>query len=301
MMPVLILGGIYSGLFNATEAAAVSVVYALGVELYIHRSLHLKQVPAVFAEATVLMGSLLVIFAMAVGLNALLTELQIPDKAAAWITSLDLTPFTFLLILNGFLLVVGCLMDIISAIMILVPLLAPLALVCGIDPIHLGIVFIVNLELGYLTPPMGLNLFVSSSLFEKPLGEVIKSVVPFTGLLLVAVLIVSYVPTIAMGPVNALNDRPFVMSFPTGDRCATPERTDDLGDPLDEEPPPKGTPKEDDGEGKSIGDMMQDDTFQDVWGDESDDEKVEKKDDGKPKSIGDMMDDDAFQDVWDEE
>ncbi len=301
MLPVLILGGIYSGLFNATEAAAVSVVYALGVELYIHRSLHLKQVPAVFAEATVLMGSLLVIFAMAVGLNALLTELQIPDKAAAWITSLDLTPFTFLLILNGFLLVVGCLMDIISAIMILVPLLAPLALVCGIDPIHLGIVFIVNLELGYLTPPMGLNLFVSSSLFEKPLGEVIKSVVPFTGLLLVAVLIVSYVPTIAMGPVNALNDRPFVMSFPTGDRCATPERTDDLGDPLDEEPPPKGTPKEDDGEGKSIGDMMQDDTFQDVWGDESDDEKVEKKDDGKPKSIGDMMDDDAFQDVWDEE
>ncbi len=261
MLPVVILGGIYSGLFNATEAAAVSVVYALAVELYIHRALLLDQVPRVFGEATVLMGSLLVIFAMAVGLNALLAELQVPDKAAAWITSLDLTPITFMLILNGFLLIVGCLMDIMSAIMILVPLLAPLAAVCGIDPIHLGIVFIVNLELGYLTPPMGLNLFVSASLFDKSLGNVIRSVIPFTGLLLLAVLIVSYVPTISMGPINILNGKPFVAHFPEGKKCEVVTKSDDpLAEPT--KPPETG----------SIGDLMESDSFKDIWDDDDDED-----------------------------
>ncbi|MBM4291680.1 MAG: TRAP transporter large permease subunit, partial [Deltaproteobacteria bacterium] len=204
MLPVVILGGIYSGLFTATEAAAVSVVYSLVVELWIHRSLKVSDLPGVVGESTVLMGSLLVIFAMAVGLNDLLAELALPDKAVAWIQTQQLTPVTFLLILNGFLLIVGCLMDIMSAIMILVPLLAPMAAAYGIDPIHLGIIFIVNLELGYLTPPMGLNLFVSSSLFHKPVGEVVRSVVPFMGILAVALLLVTYIPTIALGPVRAL-------------------------------------------------------------------------------------------------
>ena len=277
MLPVVILGGIYSGLFNATEAAAVSVVYALGVELFIHRSLEVKQVAGVFGEATILMGSLLVIFAMAVGLNALLAEMQVPDKAAAWITSLDLTPFTFMLILNGFLLIVGCLMDIMSAIMILVPLLAPLAAVCGIDPIHLGIVFIVNLELGYLTPPMGLNLFVSASLFDKSLGNVIRSVVPFTGLLLVAVLIVSYVPTISVGAVNLLNDRPFVQAFPEGDQCVAAEKS---GDPLAEPQAPAET--------GSVGDMMESDEFKDLFGEDGDDDwdVTDDDDDDKKKKPG---------------
>ena len=198
LLPVVILGGIYSGLFTATEAAAVSVVYSLIIELFIHRELTLEKIPAVVSEAALLMGSLLVIFAMAIGLNHLLSDLEIPNRAAAWLMSFELTPITFMLVLNVFLLIVGCLMDIMSAIMILVPLLAPMAVLCGVDPIHLGIVFIVNLELGYLTPPMG--LFVSSSIFEKSLGEVIKSVVPFTGLLLVSVLIVTYVPTISSVP-----------------------------------------------------------------------------------------------------
>ena len=204
MLPVLILGGIYSGVFTATEAAAISVVYIVLVELLLHRSLKPSDLPGVIGESTILMGSLLVIFAMAVGLNDLLAELELPDRAATWIKSQELTPVTFMLILNGFLLLVGCLMDIMSAIMILVPLLAPMAASYGIDPIHLGIVFIVNLELGYLTPPMGLNLFVSSSLFEKSIGEVIRSVLPTLAILAVALMCVTYIPTISLGPVRAM-------------------------------------------------------------------------------------------------
>ncbi|GIW71795.1 MAG: C4-dicarboxylate transporter [Planctomycetota bacterium] len=214
MLPVLILGGIYSGLFTATEAAAVSVVYALGVELVIHRELRLEDIPRVFGEATVLMGSLLVIFAMAVGLNGLFADLELPQRAAAWLAAQELTPVGFLLALNGLLLLVGCVMDIMSAIMILVPLLAPMGDAMGIDPIHLGVVFIVNLELGYLTPPLGLNLFVSSTLFGTSLGAVIRAVAPFTAILLLALLIVTYVPTVSLGPVNLLKGRPFYAPFP---------------------------------------------------------------------------------------
>jgi len=239
-LPVVILGGIYSGIFTANEAAAVSVIYSLVVELCIHRELTVDKLPSVLAEAALLMGSLMVIFAMAVGLNQLLSDLEIPVRAANWIMSFEMTPFTFLLILNGFLLLVGCLMDIMSAIMILVPLLAPMALLCGIDPMHLGIIFIVNLELGYLTPPMGLNLFVSSSIFNQSLGQVIRAVIPFTLTLMVSVLVVTYVPTVSMGPVNLLDDeKSFYVPFPDKAACdipELPERDDDdadVGDPAD--------------------------------------------------------------------
>ncbi|MCA9545765.1 MAG: TRAP transporter large permease subunit, partial [Myxococcales bacterium] len=297
MLPVVILGGIYSGIFTATEAAAVSVVYALAVELFVHRELTLKEVPAVVGEATILMGSLLVIFAMAVGLNALLTDLGIPEAAANWITSLDLTPTTFMLLLNGFLLLVGCLMDIISAIMILVPLLAPMASLCGIDPIHLGVVFIVNLELGYLTPPMGLNLFVSSSIFNKGLSEVIRSVVPFTGLLLIAVLIVTYVPTVSLGPVNALNDKPVYVAFPDGKQCTAPAVDDGELGAEDED----GSAEGDDGS-KSISDLMEDDDVKALLDDDgSDDSDDAADDDGQPKSIQQLMKDDDVQDLLNDE
>lgn len=283
MLPVVILGGIYSGIFTATEAAVVSVVYSLVVELLIHRELKLADVPGVVAEATILMGSLLVIFGMAVALNALLTDLKIPDAAAAWIMSLDLTPFTFMLLLNGFLLLVGCLMDIMSAIMILVPLLAPLAALCGVDPIHLGVVFIVNLELGYLTPPMGLNLFVSSSIFGQSLGGVIRSVVPFTLLLLGALLIVTYVPTVSLGPVNALNGRPFHVPFPEGGACRV----------ADAEEPPLGEPAaEPAAAGASIGDLMESDAYKDALGED-------EGDDGA-KSIEELMNSDAYEGAFED-
>lgn len=299
MLPGVILGGIYTGIFTATEAAAVSVVYALIVELFIHGELKIKQVPAVFAEATILMGSLLVIFAMAVGLNALLSDLSIPERAAAWITSFELTPFTFMLVLNGFLLIVGCLMDIMSAIMILVPLLAPMAVLCGIDPIHLGVVFIVNLELGYLTPPMGLNLFVSSSIFEKSLGDVIKSVVPFTLLLLTAVMIVTYVPTISLGPVNLLKGRDFYVPFPSAVECKAPEGdADDLDDDLGLDDDDDDGDDGDSGS-KSIKDLMKDGGYKDAFDDDDDDD--DDDDGGGAKSIKDLMKGGGYKDAFDDD
>ncbi|MEM6295897.1 MAG: TRAP transporter large permease [Myxococcota bacterium] len=214
-LPALILGGIYTGLFTATEAAAVSVVYSLVVELYIHRTLTWSDIPKVLSEAGVLMGTLLIIMALAFGLNDFLVEQQVPDLAVEWITSQNLTPMQFLLLVNVFLLVVGALMDSISAILVIAPLLTPIAATLGIDPIHMGVIFIVNLEIGYLTPPIGINLFVASAAFKKPMGTVIKSVVPFIGLMFAGLMIVTYIPSVAVGPVNVLlRDKPFYEPFP---------------------------------------------------------------------------------------
>ncbi|MEE2643691.1 MAG: TRAP transporter large permease subunit [Myxococcota bacterium] len=228
-LPLLILGGIYGGLFTATEAAAVSVVYSLFVELFIHRSLSITALPAAVGKATVLMGSLLLIFAIAMSLNDLVVELELPDRAVAWIKSQELSPVSFMLLLNGFLLIVGCLMDILSAIMILVPLLAPMAASYGIDPVHLGVVFIVNLELGYLTPPMGLNLFVATTVFKRSLGEVVRSVLPFMGILLVSLLLVSYIPSISLGPVRLLEGKSFYVPFPDGESDEEEESSTSAG------------------------------------------------------------------------
>lgn len=215
MLPVLILGGIYSGLFTPTEAAAVSVIYALVVELAIHREIGPSHLPKILSESAVMMGTLLIIMALAFGLNDFLVEEKIPDLAVAWIREMDLTPVQFLLIINLFLLLVGALMDSISAIMIIAPLLTPISDQLGIDPVHLGVIFIVNLEIGYLTPPIGINLFVASSVFEKPMGEVIKSVVPYILLMFVGLGIVTYVPSVALGPVNVfLRDKPFYQGLP---------------------------------------------------------------------------------------
>ena len=295
MLPVLILGGIYSGIFTATEAAAISVVYSVLVELLIHRSLKLSDLPSVIGESTVLMGSLLVIFAMAVGLNDLLAELELPDRAAAWIKSQDLTPVTFMLILNGFLLIVGCLMDIMSAIMILVPLLAPMAASYGIDPIHLGIVFIVNLELGYLTPPMGLNLFVSSSLFNKSIGEVIRSVLPTLGVLTIALVCVTYIPTISLGPVRAMRGEPIWVPFPTGE---TPQSQKDM-DAKDEEDEQSAqpTPLKSNSNAKSIQELMMESGLDDE--DEDDEDRPSKP--TAPKSIQELMQESGMDELDDEE
>lgn len=215
MLPVLILGGIYSGVFTPTEAAAVSVIYALVVELAIHREIGPEHLPKILSEAAVMMGTLLIIMALAFGLNDFLVEEKVPDLAVEAIRSMDLSPVQFLLIINLMLLVVGALMDSISAIMIIAPLLKPIADQLGIDPVHLGVIFIVNLEIGYLTPPIGINLFVASSVFQKPLGEVIRSVVPFIALMFVGLGIVTYVPTLSLGPVNVLlRDEPFYEPLP---------------------------------------------------------------------------------------
>jgi C4-dicarboxylate transporter DctM subunit len=214
-LPVVILGGIYSGVFTPTEAAAVSVIYALVIELLVHRNITAQDLPKILTEAVINMGTILIIMALAFGLNAFLVEEMIPQQVVVWILARDLTPVTFLLIVNIFLLFVGALMDSISAILIIAPLIAPIGAELGIDPVHLGIIFIVNLEIGYLTPPIGINLFVASSVFRQPIGEVTRGVVPFIGLMMIGLVAVTYVPTIALGPVNMImREQPFYSPFP---------------------------------------------------------------------------------------
>jgi C4-dicarboxylate transporter DctM subunit len=210
-LPLLIIGGIYSGWFLATEAAAVSVVYALFVEFAVHPTLKwfahrrgeqldeplfelpLTRLPKVLRDSAVIMGALLLIVVLAIAFNQFLVNAEVPKMAADWVASHVDSKLKFLIMVNIFLLLVGCLMDIISAILIVAPLLAPIAVGSyDIDPIHFGIIFIVNLEIGYLTPPLGLNLFVASTVFDRPILKVIRSVLPFTVLLLVALGIICW-------------------------------------------------------------------------------------------------------------
>ena len=208
LLPVIILGGIYSGLFTATEASAVSVVYALLVESFIHREMTRQKLLAVAEGSMTVMGSLLVIIALAIVLNYFLVDQQVPDLMVEALRKLELTPATFLVVVNLLLLVVGMFMDIMSAILIIAPMLAPMAAAMGIDPIHMGIIFIVNLEIGYLTPPVGLNLFVSSSLFKKGLGFVIRAVLPTVLIMLVSLVVITWWPGMSTGLVEAFKAKP---------------------------------------------------------------------------------------------
>jgi C4-dicarboxylate transporter DctM subunit len=208
MLPLIILGGIYGGIFTATEAAAVSVIYALVVELFLHKELTPKKLVDVAEQSMVVMGSLLVIIALAITLNYFLVLEQIPDAMVDWLKAQDLSRNGFLILVNLLLLVVGCFMDIMSAILILAPMLAPMAAAVGINPIHMGIIFIVNLEIGYLTPPVGLNLFVSSTLFKRSLGFVIRAVLPTLVIMLVSLVAITWVPAFSLGLVEALDDQP---------------------------------------------------------------------------------------------
>lgn len=215
LLPVIILGGIYSGTFTATEASAVSVVYALAVEFFIHRELDRKKLLAVAEGSMTVMGSLLVIIALAIGLNYFLVDQQVPDRMVEWLKTFELTPTKFLILVNLLLLVVGCFMDIMSAILIVAPMLAPMAAAMGINPIHMGIIFIVNLEIGYLTPPVGLNLFVSSTLFKKGLGWVVKAVVPTTLLLMASLVVITWWPGLSLTLVDVFKDEPAAVVKPT--------------------------------------------------------------------------------------
>ncbi|MEC8025066.1 MAG: TRAP transporter large permease subunit, partial [Myxococcota bacterium] len=215
-LPAFILIGIYFGIFNAIEASAIAVILALLIELFIHRELQLPDLPAVLSDSAALMGSILVIISVALGLSEFLTTRQVPDQVVNWLASYELTPVGFVMLLNVMLIIVGCMMDIISALILFVPLIIPLANQLGIDPIHLGLIFIVNLEIGYLTPPLGLNLFVASGFFQKPFGQVMKSVLPFIGALVVSLALITAFPTISLGLVNAMHDRPIVTEFPSG-------------------------------------------------------------------------------------
>lgn len=199
-LPAMVLVGIFGGFTTLIEAAALTVVYALAVETAIHRDLHpIRDVPRVLIECVTLVGGVFVILGVAMGLSNYLVDAEVPMRAAAWVEAHVDSRIVFLLALNVFLLVVGCFMDIFSAIVVVVPLIVPISLVFGIHPLHLAMIFLTNLELGYLTPPLGMNLFLAAYRFDKPVVTVYRSALRFLLVLVSVVLVVTYVPALIIG------------------------------------------------------------------------------------------------------
>lgn len=194
-LPFIILGGIYSGLFTATEAAAVTAFYVFVVEVFIYRDISLTgDLPRIIRESMILVGGILVILSSALGLANYLIDAEIPMRLMTFLEGYLTSKYSFLLVLNLFLLVVGAMMDIFSAILVIVPIMIPIATHFGVDPIHLGIIFLANLGIGYSTPPVGMNLFIASFRFEQPVLKLYKAALPFLAILLVALAIITYVP-----------------------------------------------------------------------------------------------------------
>ncbi|MGA2975514.1 MAG: TRAP transporter large permease subunit [Spirochaetia bacterium] len=194
LLPVLILVLFLKGITTLVETGAVTVIYALLLEVAVHRDLKLRQLPGVFLKSVIILGGILIILASASGFSYYIVDAQIPTQLAQWLQVHVQSPYVFLLLLNLVLIIKGFFIDIFSAITIVVPLIAPLGVLYGINPVHLGIIFLANLELGYLTPPLGLNLFLASYRFEKPLVRIYRDVIPFQLVMLAGVLIITYVP-----------------------------------------------------------------------------------------------------------
>lgn len=194
LLPVLILVMFLKGITTLVETGAVAVIYAVLLEVVVHRDLKFRELPRVFLKSVVILGGILIILATASGFSYYIVDAQIPQEFALWLRAHVVSPFVFLLLLNLVLIVKGFFIDIFSAITIVVPLIAPLGAAYGINPVHLGIIFLANLELGYLTPPLGLNLFLASYRFEKPIVRIYRDVLPFQLVMLASVLIITYVP-----------------------------------------------------------------------------------------------------------
>lgn len=203
LLPFVVIGGIFGGVVTLVEAAALTVLYAVVVECLVYRDLSVTRgLPSAAVECATLVGGVLLILGVALGFTNYLIDAQIPDRALEWVQTHIESKYVFLLALNALLLVVGCMMDIFSAILVVVPLIAPMGEAYGVDPVHLGIIFLANLELGYLTPPVGLNLFLSSYRFGQPLTRVYRSVLPFLLILLGGVLLITYVPALSLALVR---------------------------------------------------------------------------------------------------
>ena len=198
-LPIGIVIGIFGGFVSIMEAAAVTAAYVIMVEVYVYKEISLRtQFFSLLVETCVLFGTLLAILLVALGLTNLMIDAQLPMKLLAAIENHISSPLEFLLLLNLFLLLVGAMMDIFSAIIVVVPLILPLASRYGIDPIHLGIIFLANLEIGYSTPPVGINLFIASQRFGKPIITLFKSTLPYLLIMLVWLLMVTYIPALSL-------------------------------------------------------------------------------------------------------
>jgi len=200
LLPVVALVGLFGGFATPVETAAMTALYAFVIETFVYRDLKFtKDVPRVMTECGLVVGGVLLILGVALGFTNYLVDVQVADKALVWAQENLNNKYAFLLALNVFLIAVGCIMDVYSAIIIVVPLLVPMGEAFGIHPVHLAIIFLANLELGYLTPPVGMNLFLASYRFNKPLTEVYRSVLPMLAVRIVGVMLITYVPFLSTG------------------------------------------------------------------------------------------------------
>jgi C4-dicarboxylate transporter DctM subunit len=196
---VIILVGVYGGFVTIAEVSALVVFYVLVVECFILKEISVtRQLPKIIVESTILSGAIIIILAMSLALTGYLVDAQVPDRIMEALTALTDNRYTFLAGLNLFLLAVGCMMDIFSAVVIVVPIMVPVAMQYGIDPIHLCIIFLVNLEIGYSTPPVGINLFIASMKFQKPVTLLYRAAIPFLILRLIFLGLITYVPFISL-------------------------------------------------------------------------------------------------------
>ena len=198
-LPFIILFGIYGGIITVSEAAAVTVMYVIVVESLIYKDLHpIRDLPRIMRESMVLVGAILIILGTAMGFTNYLIDEQIPMQLLAFMKQYIDDPLTFLIALNVFLLIVGCMMDIFSAIIVIAPLIIPIAKSFDVNMVHLGIIFLTNLEIGYSTPPVGINLFIAASRFNEPIVKLYRAALPFLGLRILGLLAITYFPILSL-------------------------------------------------------------------------------------------------------
>ena len=201
-LPIIVLGGIYGGFFVAGEAAAITALYVLIVEVLIYRDIAMARLPGIMVKSMVLFGGILVVLAASMATTNYLVDQQVPMHLFELIREYISSKYTFLLLLNIFLLIVGSMLDIFSALVLVVPIIIPIAEAYGVDLIHLGIIFLTNLQIGYCTPPVGLNLFLASYRFDKPVVTLYRATFPFLALLMLTLIIITYFPIISLFLVN---------------------------------------------------------------------------------------------------
>ncbi|MGM0904088.1 MAG: TRAP transporter large permease [Bacillota bacterium] len=198
LIPIIILGGIYGGIFTPTEAAVVAVVYGLFAAMVLYRELSFKDLPKVIYQSALTTATVLIIVGAANAFGRLLTIEQIPNKIANWLMTISSNPTVIIILIMVLLLFVGMVMDPIAAIIILTPILLPVVTQVGYDPVHFGVLMIINLAIGYFTPPVGVNLFVGSSISGVPMGQLSKAALPYIGTMIIILLLVTFLPQIAL-------------------------------------------------------------------------------------------------------
>jgi C4-dicarboxylate transporter, DctM subunit len=198
LIPIIILGGIYGGIFTPTEAAVIAVVYGLIVSVFVYRELPLSKVPSVLASGSLTTATVLVVVGSATAFGQLLTRQQVPTRIANWMVTISENPVIIMILIIILLLIVGCFMDTLAAIIILTPLLLPVAMEFGYDPVHFGMVMIVTLAIGFITPPLGVNLFVSSGISGLSIMSIARGVIPYFVMMIIALLIITFIPQISL-------------------------------------------------------------------------------------------------------